>query len=436
MKPRSLVILPMFVLLSSLCNADSPEKAKRPRDINVQANSAGTILNYSSQAEIINQKIASYHEAQYKSDPKVLRVIYFHAKNQSPCKNYQQRWDGIIKDIKKFFDAEMARNGYPSQKFNIEIDQENNAILHLVQGKLEEADYGYRSGSQIRKEIKEALRKKSIDIENETILVICGLSKTKGDKVDIDSPFYGIGANQTRGTCFAMDSDWLEIPGLLNKAKRVQVREDHHPGDHYKQMSMSQFNVTYIGGTIHELGHGLSLPHNKATKTSQQKYGTALMGSGNYTYRKERITKGQKGSFLTHAHAVRLATHPLFSGSRRDVNVRGNAELHEMVFTNQDGKIEVRGTVVSDLPTAAVVAYHDPDGGGDYNARNWTTVLDEKGHFNLEIDGPVKGKHQIRIVICHLNGATTQYRIDYTCDESGVPMLDQLPSSYKPRSRR
>ena len=148
------------------------------------------------------------------------------------------------------------------------------------------------------------------------------------------------------------------------------------------------------------------------------------------------IKKGQKGSFLTHAHAIRLATHPLFTGSQRDINARANAELHDMRFTNKDGKILIRGRVKSDIPNTAVIVYHDPDGGGDYNARNWTTVLDEKGQFYLEITGPVKGKHQIRIVICHLNGATTQYRMNYDSDEKGIPILDKLPESYKPRSRK
>ena len=70
------------------------------------------------------------------------------------------------------------------------------------------------------------------------------------------------------------------------------------------------------------------------------------------------------------------------------------------------------------------------------NCRRWTSgisfsfVADEA---TAVIDGPVKGKHQIRIVICHLNGATTQYRMNYESDENGVPVLDQLPTSYKPR---
>jgi hypothetical protein len=402
------------------------------------ANESKATLDDQAQAQIIRKKIESYHQEKDRKDPKVLRVIYFHANDRSPCLNYKQRWDGILKDIKKFFDAEMARNGYPNQKFNIELDQDGKALLHVVRGQFKESEskYGYKSGQQIRKEIRASMKKKTIDIDKETILVICGLSKTEGDKVDIDSPFYGIGANQTRGACFAMDSDWLEIPGLLETKKKVQVREDHHPGDHYKKMSLSQFNVTYIGGTIHELGHGLSLPHNKATKEAAKKHGTALMGAGNYTYRKEVIKEGQKGSFLTHAHAVRLATHPLFTGSRKDIDARSRAKLHDMRFTNQNGTIAIQGRVTSDLPIAAVIAYHDPDGGGDYNARNWTSVVDEEGRFGFVISGPVKGKHQIRILICHLNGSTTLNRMNYDSDENGIPVLDKLSEGYPSKRRK
>ena len=120
-----------------------------------------------------------------------------------------------------------------------------------------------------------------------------------------------MGANHTRGICFTADMEWLSVDGLRPDPDKITLQVKEHRG--YEPFSLGRFNTVYIGGTIHELGHGLSLPHNLATK-EEAKRGTALMGAGNYTYRKEWRNQG-KGSFLTHSSALRLLVHPLFNGT-------------------------------------------------------------------------------------------------------------------------
>ena len=72
-------------------------------------------------------------------------------------------------------------------------------------------------------------------------------------------------------------------------------------------------NSIFIGGMAHELGHALGLPHCRGSADETQ-FGTALMGSGNRTYGDEIRNEGS-GTFLSRAHALRLASHPQFSGS-------------------------------------------------------------------------------------------------------------------------
>ena len=117
------------------------------------------------------------------------------------------------------------------------------------------------------------------------------LEPIDGKKVQIYSPYYGMGANQNKGICFVADSDWLNIDGLKVDKTNTKIQVKEHRG--YEPFTLARFNTTYIGGTIHELGHGLSLPHNLATKLESSN-GTALMGAGNYTYRQEWREEGKQ----------------------------------------------------------------------------------------------------------------------------------------------
>ena len=132
------------------------------------------------------------------------------------------------------------------------------------------------------------MRAKEINPEEETLLIVCALSKTEGKKVTIYSPYYGMGANHNKGICFTADMEWLSIDGLRPDPNKIVLQVKEHRN--YEPFTLNRFNTVYIGGTIHELGHGLSLPHNLATKNESIR-GTALMGAGNYTYRREWNSK-------------------------------------------------------------------------------------------------------------------------------------------------
>jgi hypothetical protein len=175
----------------------------------------------------------------------------------------------------------------------------------------------------------------------------------------------------------------------------------------------------YIGGTIHELGHGLSLPHNLATKKEATK-GTALMGAGNYTYRKEWNSK-QKGSFLTHSSALRLLVHPLFSGTSNLSKISPNLSYQKIKIFEIDSVIRIQGKISSEISAIAMVAYNDKENKGqrgymvnnNYDATSWTSVVNPNNEFQINIEDLREGKHQIRIISIHTNGATTTKRLHY-----------------------
>ena len=377
------------------------------------------------QAKYISAKLRRLNNKTSDLRHKPLRVIYFHAKDRKPLKNHIERWDGILSDIQEFYGAEMAKLGYG--EVTITLEKENGKlILHEVKGREVDKSYSYKSGSKIRGEVFEALRAKGLNPDKETLLIVCGLSKTENKKVTIYSPYYGMGANHTRGICFTADMEWLSVDGLRPDPDKITLQVKEHRG--YEPFTLGRFNTVYIGGTIHELGHGLSLPHNLATK-EEAKRGTALMGAGNYTYRKEWRNQG-KGSFLTHSSALRLLVHPLFNGASIKTTEAPNLKFQELEIAQFENQIQIVGKIESDIPVIAMIAYNDRENKGqrgymvnnNYDATSWTSVISPDKEFKINISDLRAGNHQIRLVAVHANGAVTTKRMHYSMTDGSVDL--------------
>jgi hypothetical protein len=370
-------------------------------------------------------KILKSHPERDKLEKK-LRVIYFYPKDRKPIKDHQKRWNDILTDIQNFFRTEMTRLGY--KQVTISLERENGILkLHEIQGIQNDSNYNYKSGNEIRGEVFKALRAKGINPEEETLLIVCALSRTEDRKVTIYSPYYGMGANHNKGICFTADMEWLSIYGLKPDPQKIVLQVKEHRN--YEPFTLNRFNTVYIGGTIHELGHGLSLPHNLATKREASN-GTALMGAGNYTYRKE--WRQGKGSSLTHSSALRLLVHPLFRGSNSQAKDPPSIRYKELSLSFNNDKIEINGTIDSAIPAIAIIAYNDRENKGqrgymvnnNYDATSWTSVVNPNNEFRINIEGLREGKHQIRLTSIHPNGATTTKRVHYSI-EDGKPNFAQ-----------
>ena len=379
------------------------------------------------QAEYIAKRFQAWKEKIPGISSKRLRVVYFYPKDREPLRDHRIRWNGILTDIQNFFRTEMTRLGY--KKITLSVERKDGKLkLHELRGLKNDANYNYKSGGEIREEVFNNLRKKKINPNQETPLIICGLSKTEGKKVTIYSPYYGMGADHNRGICFTADMEWLSIEGLKPDQKKITLQVKEHRG--FEPFTLGRFNTVYIGGTIHELGHGLSLPHNLAT-VKESIYGTALMGAGNYTYRKEWRKQG-KGSFLTHSSALRLLVHPLFSGTSDLSRVSPNLTYEKIKVFEIDGVIRIQGKISSEIPTIAMVAYNDRENKGqrgymvnnNYDATSWTSVLNQDNEFQINIEDLRDGNHQIRLLSIHANGATETKRLHYSM-EDGKPNFTQ-----------
>ena len=194
------------------------------------------------QAKVILKTVRSWQGKKDKDAGKKLRVVYFHPKDRKPLKDHVSRWNGIMNDIQDFYRSEMKRLGYGEVLLGLE--RENGKLkLHEVSGKdKDDGSYTYKSGGKIKGEVFNALQAKGINPQEETILIVCGLSKTEGKKVTIYSPYYGMGANHIYGLCFTADMDWLTIDGLRPDPTKTILQVKEHRG--YEPFTLARFNTT------------------------------------------------------------------------------------------------------------------------------------------------------------------------------------------------
>ncbi|MFT4548665.1 MAG: hypothetical protein ACI8XO_001213 [Verrucomicrobiales bacterium] len=374
----------------------------------------------STQAKAARAILDAYHAENPRKSERTLHLVYWSPSDREPAEAYRDRLTRIFEDIQKFYATEMERIGFGSRTIQLDYAEDKMINIHLVQGARPFADYGMQDGSKIRKECVPTLRKAGIDPDRETIVIFCNMANWDEEKKIFthNSPYYA-GGNAGHGTAWQLDSPELDTKNL--PLKEPMIRDGQ-----YGRISLGKHNSIFIGGIAHELGHALGLPHNRERPDERTAFGTALMGSGNRSYGDELRGEG-KGSFLTLAHAMRLASHPQFSGSIKNLYAPSRAKFSEFQIKTAENSFTVSGKVKSATPVYGIVAYMDPAGGSDYDATTTTAVPDASGNFTLDCNALRKGKPaQLNLIACMANGATHRHSFSYQVDGQGKPDLSSL----------
>jgi hypothetical protein len=355
-----------------------------------------------------------------------LHVVLWTPSDRDPAPLHRERLTAILHHIRDFYAREMTRIGFGPRTLKFAYANDGLIQIHLVKGAKPYSNYQTESGGEIRNECLRPLRAAGVDPDKETIVIFCNMSNWDAETATItqNSPYYA-GGTHRNGTAWQVDSPILNLESLGKKEPKV------HDGQ-YGHISIGRYNSIFIGGVCHELGHALGLPHNRERADERAEFGTALMGSGNRSYGEELRGEG-KGSFLTLAHALRLASHPVFCGSVKGIDLKANAVPTEMAI-QEDGKgFTFSGKVSADPPVYGVVAYMDPDGGGDYDATTATAVPDKDGRFVLNCQALAAGKSaELRVVFLQANGvasgflSATPFRYPYLVSKDGKADVSTL----------
>ncbi len=359
-------------------------------------------------------------EAWRATDPqpvaKKLRIVCWRTRDRGFPDGHRTRLKGMLEHIRDFYAAEMERNGLGRATFALDLDAAGALVVHEAVGSGTYEDYTQsESGGVIRRDAWAVLRAAGLDPDRETVVLFTNLATWDPVALTFShrSPYQGTGGPRG-GLAWQLDHPGLDVANLPRKEPMIRDRE-------YGRISLGKHNSIFIGGIAHELGHALGLPHCRESAEEARTLGTALMGSGNRTYGDPLRGEG-KGSFLTPGSALRLASHPLFCGSAKGLDAPSSARFSGLSVTPGRAGFVLSGAVTGAPPVYAVIAYLDPEGGSDYDARTAVAVPTPDGRFTLDCRELVPGKPSaLRLVACLANGATDSTQYEYTVAKDGTP---------------
>ncbi|NQZ60113.1 MAG: hypothetical protein HRT88_21895 [Lentisphaeraceae bacterium] len=335
-----------------------------------------------------------------------MHVVYWTPADRAPRQQYKQRLSRVLRHIQGFYKKEMVRHDFGERSIQLQQDKGGLVKIHLATGARPANTYtetNQQHGQEIRRDCAAVLSKAGIEADKQTIIIFCNLANWDAKKrtMSHNSPYYAAGRHN-RGTAWQLDSPLLDPFHLGVKDKFLQDRQ-------YGRISLGRYNSIFIGGVCHELGHALGLPHCTQCAPAKKAYGTALMGSGNRTYGEE-LRNESKGSFLTIAHALKLAVHPQFSGSVKQMNKQVRAQFRNWKLVSKAGGLKVNAVVKGNLPIFAIIAYADPAGRGEYNAEIAAAIPQADGSFELTLAHPQNkrsGAVDLHFVAVAVNGSAT-----------------------------
>jgi hypothetical protein len=350
----------------------------------------------------------------------VVRVAYFVPSDREPIGGYVERFDRVLTEVQRFYRDGMAAAGYGPMTFRLDRDEAGKPRVHVVRGRQLMRSYGRSASGAVRREVKAALAKAGLDMDRETVVIFEALLAWAGGKATEIGPYCG-GGTHISGTAWVYDDKLLDPNKLGSK----------QPGGYYhRPCSLGKFNTHYIGGAAHEMGHGFGLPHVCERKADRSR-GKALMGGGNHTYGREKRGEGP-GTFLSAASAMLLSRTRPFAGDLSGARARPSCRIDDLAASFADGVLTLTGRLTATPPAHGIAAYNDwARIRGDYDAVGWTCKVGSDGRFRLKVGEMRPGPSQLRLLVCHTNGARSRSAFDYEVSPEGEPDLDPFRYSLQ-----
>ena len=336
-----------------------------------------------------------------KKTAQQLNVVYFLGSDTEPVPDYERRLSELLLYLQQFYGREMQRHGYGARSFGLDIKSPGRVNIIEYKAKNPAAHYPYENGGgwKAAQELEEFFKANPDRKKSQHTLVIMPTWNDEKNGPDNPGgvPFYGMGRN-----CFALDYPAFDIKHLGQKTREGQLL------------------TKWYGGLAHELGHGLNLPHNHQTASDGKKYGTALMGAGNYTF-------GTSPTFLTPASCALLDACEVFSvtPAQKFYEGRPEVEIKDTAISFKGDQILISGSYKSPQTVKALNVYvQDPPYAvnQDYDAVSFSQRLGKKsGKFSMkidkkELDGLTNNEFRISLMFILANGLHMQKHFTFHWD--------------------
>lgn len=337
-----------------------------------------------------------------------LNLVYFIPNDLDTLPGYQKRLSDLMLWGQKFYKDEMARNGYADKTFGLFTSPTKGVKITVIRGTKPKSGYPYSGGNgAVAQEINAYFTAHPAENTSAHTLVIIPRYEFKADGTPSGGPFYGTGK-----WCYALDYEGMDIKNLGKT-----------------DADGKRFSV-WFGGMMHELGHGLNLPHNCQKVSENATLGMALMWAGNGTL-------GISPTFLTATDAAILNVNQVFNkGDKASYGaVKASISKIHAKYEPSKSAIVVSGRYISDVKVNSVVYYNDPnvnnEGIGvnrDYNATTWESKAIGVDSFYVEMPiSELKYKdgnpYELKVKLVHDNGNVTETIYNYEF-VNGIPVLN------------
>ena len=329
----------------------------------------------------------------------VVKVVYFHTRNQKPLFNWRERLTRTLNDVSDFYKEEFYKYGVDIEGIPFE-KSEGNIVFHVVEGDSILQNYDIRSGQRIQSEIYNKT-KGQIDFSKDHVLIINGLSYQREDGVYVfNSPYHGMGSF-SNGVCQVADCELLDSKSLKDSTQRMVFSEMMIKR---KECSVAEFNSWYVGGIAHEMGHIFGLPHDYGHPTEFESSGISLMGQYGSRHYREYLWGGKISSFFSAASILQLISHPIFAKSSKSNNIRKNLNLPGLEIENKSNTIILKTNVGFEERPYGVVALIRPSFQSEYFNRSFYNIVSAEDNVYIKTGKFSKGNYNLLLLYLFPNG--------------------------------
>lgn len=329
-----------------------------------------------------------------------LNVVYFLPNDyKGPLNQYQQRLSKMMLFMQDWFKNEMQDHGFGDKTFALlrSVNQPDFIKIIVVKGKQNRYHYSYEGGgSKAITEINDYFIQNPTEKGSEhTLVFIPSITGDGKGNNEGGVPFYGIGKY-----AFVLDYRYFDVSFFPERKDTA--------------------NTAWIAGTIHELGHGLNLPHN--TQKASDNF-ISLM------HNHMAFESNHAKSRLTYADACLLNTNEVFNKSGHPYYKSDpQLEVNSLSIKGDEANINFRVKFTATPAITSVVIYNDPKtsaGDGDYNSVTWASseifkATDGKDSVAITMAAadilPEYRQHpfDMRVRFCHADGSFTVQSFKYT----------------------